>query len=392
MFKTTTAQRKIAKLRKRIRVVQGGSSSSKTFTIIPLLITYACQVPNSEISIVSESIPHLRRGAIRDFLKIMQWTDNFNDANWNKSSLTYTFKNGSYIEFFSADQPDKMRGARRDVLFINECNNINFETYQQLAIRTRKFIYLDYNPSSEFWVHTELINDADTDFIILTYKDNEALEESIVKEIEKNKIKAEQEEKSGHRGFWWNWWQVYGLGQIGSLQGVVFRNWEIVDVVPSESVLLGYGMDFGFTNDPTTLIAVYEHRGEYIFHELIYERELLNNMIHNRMSELKVSKQKTIYADSADPKTIAELRRYGWKVEGADKGEIMYGIAKMQEVNFKVTASSVNLITELKYYIWATDKSGKSLNKPIDDFNHGIDAVRYYFHSFRKNKGRYVVV
>jgi phage terminase large subunit len=392
MFKETTAQRKISKLRKRVRVIQGGSSSSKTFTIIPLLITYAIQVPNSEISIVSESIPHLRRGAIRDFIKIMQWTSNFTDANWNKSSLTYTFNNGSYIEFFSADQPDKMRGARRDVLFINECNNINFETYQQLAIRTRKFIYLDYNPSSEFWVHTELIGDSDTDFIILTYKDNEALEPSIVREIEKNRDKAEKEEAKGERGFWWNWWQVYGLGLIGSLQGVVFRNWELIDTLPNEARLLGYGMDFGFTNDPTTLTAVYEHEGQYIFHELIYETGLLNNQLHSRMVQNEVSKSKTIYADSADPKTIAELRRYGWKVEGADKGEIMYGIAKMQEATFKVTSTSTNLIKELKYYIWATDKSGKSLNKPIDDFNHAIDGVRYYFHSFRKNKGRYVVV
>src|SRR6056297_1395877 len=204
MFQATTAQRKISKLRKRIRIVQGGTSSSKTFSIIPMLVQYAIQRPQSEISIVSESIPHLKRGAIRDFKKIMIWTQNWIDQNFNRSTHTYNFTNGSFMEFFSADQSDKLRGARRDVLFINECNNIDFESYQQLAIRTKKFIYLDYNPTSKFWVHNELMDDAD--FVVLTYKDNEALEQSIVKEIEKARDKAKYSE------YWANWWKVYGLG------------------------------------------------------------------------------------------------------------------------------------------------------------------------------------
>ena len=190
MFQRTTAQAKIAKLRKRVRIVQGGTSSSKTFSIIPLLITHAMQNPYTEISIVSESIPHLKRGAVKDFVNIMVMTGNFRDSQFNKSDLKYKFLNGSFIEFFSADQPDKLRGARRHVLFVNECNNIDFESYNQLAIRTRDFIYLDYNPTQEFWVHTELIKDSDSDFVILTYKDNEALDKAIVKEIEKAKEKA----------------------------------------------------------------------------------------------------------------------------------------------------------------------------------------------------------
>ena len=202
MLQKTTAQTKIAKLRKRIRIVQGGTSSSKTFTILPLLIQYAIKVPNSEISVISESIPHLKRGALKDFLKIMQWTNNFYPANFNKSSLTYRFTNKSYIEFFSADQPDKLRGARRDVLFINECNNVNFESYQQLAIRTKKFIYLDYNPTHEFWVHKELLQDPESEFVILTYKDNEALDPAIVKEIEKARDKA------ATSNYWANWWKL----------------------------------------------------------------------------------------------------------------------------------------------------------------------------------------
>ena len=208
MFQRTTAQDKIAALRSRVRVVQGGTSSSKTFSIIPTLIMYAVDNKGSEISIVSESIPHLRRGAIRDFLKIMIAIGNSTN-NWNKSTLTYNFSNGSFIEFFSADQSDKLRGARRDILFVNEANNINWEAYHQMSVRTRKFIYIDYNPTQEFWAHTELIGRDGTDFVILTYKDNEALEPAIVKEIEAARDKASESP------YWKNWWNVYGLGQTG---------------------------------------------------------------------------------------------------------------------------------------------------------------------------------
>jgi phage terminase large subunit len=282
MFQRTTAQSKISKLRKRIRIVQGGTSSSKTFSIIPLLISYAIETPNSEISIVSESIPHLKRGAVKDFISIMVMTGKYKDSSFNKSDLKYRFGNGSFIEFFSVDQPDKLRGARRDILFINECNNIHFEAYNQLAIRTKKFIYLDYNPTSEFWVHTELMNDPDSEFIILTYKDNEALAPALVKEIEKAK------EKAKFSAYWANWWSVYGLGQVGSLEGVIFSNWSQIDTVPEGAKLIGYGMDFGFTNDPTTLIAVYRFNDCLVVNELIYKTGLLNSDIINKLGELGI--------------------------------------------------------------------------------------------------------
>lgn len=370
MFQKTTAQAKIAALRKRVRVVQGGTSSSKTFSIIPLLVTYAAKHNGSEISIVSESIPHLRRGAIRDFVKIMEWTGNFNQERWNRSSLTYTFANGSFIEFFSADQPDKMRGARRDILFMNEANNINWETYMQLSIRTRKFIYIDYNPSAEFWAHTELIGQPSTDFVILTYKDNEALEPAIVAQIESARDKAQTSE------YWRNWWNVYGLGLVGALQGVIFNNWKQIDELPTDAKLLGIGLDFGFTNDPTAAIAVYQHDGRYILDEMIYETGLLNSDIAAKLKGHTC----TIIADSAEPKSIEELRRLGLRIKGATKGtdSVRFGIQLLQENEWLVTAGSVNLIKELRGYSWEVDKTGKQTGNPIGHLNHAIDAWRYW--------------
>lgn len=380
-FQTTTAQSKIARLRKRIRIVQGGTSSSKTFSIIPLLISYAIENPMSEISVVSESIPHLKRGAIKDFQKIMILCDLYKDSQFNKSDLKYRFKNGSYIEFFSVDQPDKLRGARRDILFVNECNNIDFESYQQLSVRTKKFIYLDYNPTNEFWVHTELMNDKDTDFVVLTYKDNEALDKAIVKEIEKAKEKAKTST------YWANWWNVYGLGQLGSLEGVIFNNWQIIDNIPTEATLLGFGLDFGFSNDPSSLIAVFQYNDKIICDERIYATGLLNSDIIRLMNH---DKRLPIWADSAEPKSIEEIRRAGFNIKSVEKGKdsIVYGISVLQDKEILVTKPSINLIKELRSYSWDTDKAGKKLNKPIDDFNHAIDALRYFAMMHFKNSNR----
>jgi len=385
MLIQTTAQTKIKQLRKRIRIVQGGTSSSKTFTILPLLIQYAYQTPNSEISVVAESIPHLKRGALKDFLKIMDWTNNFNPNNFNKSNLTYKFSNGSYIEFFSADQPDKLRGARRDILFINECNNVTFESYQQLSIRTKKFIYLDYNPTNEFWVHTELMNEPTSDFIILTYKDNEALDPAIVKEIEKAKEKAKTS------SYWENWWKVYGLGQIGSLDGVIFNNWQTIDTIPEEARLLGYGVDFGYSNDPTAIVEVYKWNDQRIINEICYQKELSNSQIAKF-----IKTQDDCYCDSAEPKSIAELRAFGINARAVRKGadSINFGIQVMQEQSYLITKKSTNLINELRKYAWDKDKkTGATLNKPIDMFNHAIDSWRY--HEMESigtpNKGNYFI-
>lgn len=368
-FVYTTAISKLRKLKKRVKIVPGGTSAGKTFGILPILIDSAIKTPGLEISVVSESIPHLRKGALKDFLKIMKATNRYIDANYNRSFLTYTFSNGSYIEFFSADQEDKVRGPRRNILYINECNNITFETYHQLAIRTSLSIWLDFNPSNEFWAYTELKNDEDVEWLTLTYKDNEGLPESIVKEIEKAKEKAKTSK------FWENWWNVYGLGQLGSLEGVIFSNWRKIDSLPPEARLIGYGLDWGYTNDPTAVVAVYEWNGKRILDEIVYRQGMVNADIAPYLPKGTI-----VYADSAEPKSIEEIRRFGVMIKAVTKGadSINFGIQIMQSQEYLITARSTNLIKEFREYCWDTDKTGKKLNKPIDRMNHGIDAVRYH--------------
>lgn len=365
----TSAIRKINALKKRIKIIQGGTSAGKTYGILPILITKAATYPLMEISVVAESIPHLRRGALKDFLKIMKETNRYFDERFNKSLLRYEFANGSVIEFFSADDSSKLRGARRDVLYINECNNVTFESYNELAIRTKKEVYLDFNPANEFWVHKELKDEPDADFIILTYKDNEALDDSIVQQIEKNRLKAETS------AYWSNWWRVYGLGEVGMLEGVIFSNWKTIDTIPDQAKLIGIGLDFGYTNDPTAIIEVYNYNGQRILNELKYQTGMLNSDIAKVLP-----KHVPVYADSSEPKSIDEIRRYGITIKGVTKGKdsINYGIDVMQRQDYLVTSQSTNLIKELRSYCWDVDKQGTRLNKPIDTMNHAIDATRYH--------------
>ena len=371
----TTSIDKIRRLRKRKKIVQGGSSSGKTFAILIILIDYCIRVPNTEVSVVSESMPHLRRGALRDFLKIMKETGRYNDNFYNKSNLIYTFSNDSYIEFFSADQPDKLRGARRDILYINECNNVDYESYQQLSMRTRGDIYLDYNPSNRFWVHDEVMNNIDADFIILKYTDNEALEPSIIAEFDAARKKALTSD------YWANWVKVYVEGELGSLQGAVFQNFRQIDRIPSDARLIGVGLDFGYSVDPSAAVALYYQDGQYIVDELFYQKELTNS----DLSKLLISFDKSadVYCDSAEPKSVAELKRYGVKAHSVKKGKdsILYSIDLIQTYDFLVTSSSKNLLKELENYTWKIDRLGQSTNQPIDRFNHAIDAMRYIFMS-----------
>lgn len=378
LLKQTTALTKISSLRRRLRIIQGGTSASKTFSILAYLIHVAQTNPDILISVVSESMPHLRLGAIRDFTFIMKAQNYWDEAAWGKVFNTYVFPNGATIEFFSVDS-SKAHGPRRDILFLNECNNVTYEIYTQLETRTRKVIILDYNPTSEFWVHTEVMPNNKHDYLKLTYLDNEALEPAIVRSIESRKHNA-------------NYWRVYGLGEVGVLEGLIYENWEPIESVPPEAVLLRHTLDFGFTNDPSAIVDLYKYEGGFLLDEKLYLSGQKNKALANKLRTTEgldpvqqdntfIGKTSTLtIADSSEPKSIEEIKECGVKIIGAVKGpdSIDFGVQLMQDQKLYVTASSVNLIKELRNYAWKVDKkTGKSLNVPIDDWNHALDAVRY---------------
>jgi len=374
----------------RKKVIQGGTSAGKTLAILAVLIDIAAK-NKTEISVVSESIPHLRRGAIKDFAKVMQWTGRWVADRWNKTLLTYNFANGSVIEFFSADSEARLRGARRQVVYINEANNIDFESYYQLAIRTSEAIYIDFNPTHEFWAHTEVLPEQDAELIILTYNDNEALPDTIRKDIELNRTKAETS------AYWANWWKVYGLGQVGTLQGAIYEDFEVVEGIDvSRAKFVALGLDWGFSNDPTALVAIYRQGDCLLIQELLYATGLTNQDIADKLRTLGITRAWEIVADSAEPKSIEEIYRLGFNIKPAEKGpdSVRNGIDILKRFKLQVTKDSTNLIKELRSYTWATDKEGKNTGVPIDSFNHACDAMRYVaLNKLRvSNSGKYVVV
>jgi phage terminase large subunit len=375
MYRKTTAVDKILGCKKRIRVIQGGSSAGKTIAILLCLIDYAGWKKNALISVVSETIPHLKRGAIRDFLSIMEARGYYKESNWNRTDFIYTFETGSRIEFFSADTPDKVRGPRRDILFINEANNVSFETYTQLAIRTNEFIYLDYNPVQQFWVHDEVIPKLDHDFLILTYKDNEGLPEAIVQEIESRR---------GNKYFW----TVYGLGELGEIEGLIYPGWQEVDEIPPEARLERRWLDYGYSNDPTAIGDMYYCNGALYLDEVVYQKGLANKQIADII--LNQQRKVPVVADSAEPKSNDELRSYGITVLDADKGKdsVNAGIQLVQDQQIFVTKRSLNIIKERRNYMWLKDKDGKGINEPTPIFNHHMDGIRYAVRSLVPLKRR----
>jgi phage terminase large subunit len=389
-FKYTTAISRIRRMTARKKVIQGGTSAGKTLAILAVLIDIAAK-NKTEISVVSESIPHLRRGAIKDFAKVMQWTGRWVADRWNKTLLTYHFANGSIIEFFSADSEARLRGARRQVVYINEANNIDFESYYQLAIRTSEAIYIDFNPTHEFWAHTEVLREDDSELLILTYQDNEALPDTIKRDIELNRTKAETS------AYWANWWKVYGLGQVGTLQGAIYEDFEVVEGIDvSRAKFVALGLDWGFSNDPTALVAIYRQGDCLLIQELLYSTGLTNQDIADKLRSLGITRAWEIVADSAEPKSIEEIYRLGFNIKPAEKGpdSVRNGIDILKRFKLQVTKDSTNLIKELRSYTWATDKEGKNTGVPIDSFNHACDAMRYVaLNKLRvSNSGKYVVV
>lgn len=374
IFKRTTATEKLLRLKKRIKGIAGGTSASKTISILMILIDKAQSDPKPTLtSVVSESFPHLKRGAIRDFLNIMEAHGYFQDSKWNKTDYTYTFDNGSKIEFFSADMPSKVRGPRRDRLFINEANNIPYEAYDQLEIRTKDEIWLDWNPTNEFWFYTDVKDKPGVDFLKLTYKDNEGLDENIVKSIESRKGNA-------------NWWKVYGLGELGEVESKIYKGWEIIDDIPHEARLERYGLDFGYSQDPAVIVAIYYYNGGYILDEVTYQVGLKNRQLADIIKNLEPG---LVIADSAEPKSIDELKEYGINVLPSIKGQgsVNRGINYVQDQKISMTKRSLNLIKEYRNYLWKTDKDGKITNIPDVGFDHSMDAVRYGMESLKGQVG-----
>jgi len=390
-FIRTTAVNKVRELKRFVKGVQGGSSASKTYSILAVEIDHCTKNPYTETSVVAESIPHLKRGAMRDFMKIMTVTGRFNAARWNATDFRYKFANGSYIEFFSADDDSKLRGARRDRLYMNEANNLSFHAYTELAARTKQSVILDWNPVNEFWFHSELMHDEDVDFLILTYKDNEACPKSAKDFIEKARVKAETSE------YWANWYKVYGLGQVGTLQGAIYEDFEVVEGIDvSRAKFVALGLDWGFSNDPTALVAIYRQGDCLLIQELLYATGLTNQDIADKLRSLGITRAWEIVADSAEPKSIEEIYRLGFNIKPAEKGpdSVRNGIDILKRFKLQVTKDSTNLIKELRSYTWATDKEGKNTGVPIDSFNHACDAMRYVaLNKLRvSNSGKYVVV
>lgn len=355
------------------KVIQGGMSSGKTFGILTLLISYAQTYKDSIITVIGKSYGHLKDGAARDFKKILNEVNLWEEDRWNKSEMNYNFPNGSVIEFRSIDKMGA-HGPRRDVLFVNEANAIAYDVFDQLASRTRDFVIIDYNPSAKFWAHEELVEKRadDTSFLVLTYKDNEALGNREIANIESHKPKAGEEPS--------NWWTVYGLGQIGSLEGNVYEGWVEMDRedIISCGKLVRYGLDFGFSNDETALVGIYElEDGRFGITQELFKKGILNSQYASIFETKGIDKNVLIVADSARPETIAEIKASGYRIIGADKnaGSVLRGIDRVSEK--QIVYCGADLKREYLSYAWRKKRTGEILDEPQDGNDHLMDALRY---------------
>lgn len=346
---------------------QGSSRSAKTTSTIIWLCVYAENHPNTSISIVRATLPALKGSVLRDFMWAMDMLGFWNKSSFNKSELTYYLANGSFFEFFSCADEQRLRGRKRDILFVNEANELSFIEWQQLQMRTTLFSILDYNPSfsEEHWIN-QVNEEKNTYFFISTYKDNPFLEKKVIDEIESLKWKNK------------SLWQIYGLGQRAIVEGLVFPKFDIVDYIPREAERHHYvGMDLGYTNDSTAITEVALFRDCLYIDELCYKTHMLTSDIINELK--KIEWEPEIISESADPRMVDEIYNAGLNINPVHKynGSIMAGITKMQEYHIKITKRSLNIIKEFRNYTYQQDKEGKWLNKPIDMWNHAIDSVRY---------------
>jgi phage terminase large subunit len=383
MFTRTTAVNKLLAMKARKKIIQGGTSAGKTYGIIPILIDYATKNPRCVITVVAESIPAVKNGAARIFRDVMQDTNRWVESRYRLNPMEYKFHNEAIIQFTAFDTTGKAKAAgKREVLFINEANHISFDIADALMVRS-KSTWLDYNPDNPFWAHTEILNDHDAEFLLLTYKDNEALPKEILAEINIKIAKAyhnpdgdRKDPNNVKNEYWANWCRVYVDGEVGVLQGAIFNNWKIGEF--DTSLPYSHGLDFGFSNDPDSLVkvAVDRKRMKIYLEEKLYKT---GNSTQQLVDILKaaVNPKDVIIADSADPRTINDLREKNLNVVPARKGpdSVRNGIKRMQDYEIVVTAESLNTINELRRYVWQEKRS----ETPIDAFNHQIDPARYAF-------------
>jgi len=366
----------------KIVIEQGGTRSGKTYNILLYIIFHYCQVNKGKtITICRKTFPALRASVMRDFLDILKQHDKYDEELHNKSNSEYELS-GNLVEFISLDQPQKVRGRKRNLLFINEANDLSFEDWQQLVFRTEDKIILDYNPSDEYhWIYDKVKDRDDADFYITTYLDNPFLEPSIKAEIERLKDTDEQ------------YWQIYGLGQKGISKATIF-NFTETNVIPEDAEFVSYGADAGYTNDPTTLVSVYKKDYNLYVKEHLYQTQMTTVDIHNKWKQIGITRE-PIYFDSAEPRLIEELRRMGWNVRPSIKGadSVNAGIDLLKRFKIHIYKDSHNAIQEFRNYKWQEDKSGKLMNKPVDKNNHLIDATRYATYSVlsKPNFGRYAI-
>ena len=381
-IKTNVVFEHLDESKKKIVIEQGGTRSGKTYNILMWIVFGYCTTEvGKTITICRKTYPALRSSSMRDFFEILKEYGLYKEENHNKSNSEYKLY-GNLIEFISLDQPQKLRGRKRDLLYINEANEISFEDWQQLIFRTTGKVILDYNPSDEFhFIYDKIKPRDDADFFITTYKDNPFLEPDTIREIERLK------------DIDLNYWKIYGLGEIGSSQALIYKFNEVPEV-PKEASFLSMGLDWGYTNDETALISVYKLGDDLYFKELIFKKGLTNVDIHNEMKRLEVGRSE-IFADSSEPKSIEDLYRMGWNIKPATKGQgsVNIGIDMLKRYRLNVTKESVNMLKEFRNYKWQEDKNGNILNTPCDLFNHSLDACRYalYDKLARPNYGKYAV-
>jgi len=367
---------------KKIVVEQGGTRSGKTYNIILWIIFQYCTTnQNKIITICRKTFPSLRATVLRDFISILQANNIYSEKFHNKSNSEYHLF-GNLVEFISLDQPQKIRGRKRDMLFINEANELYFEDWQQLLFRTQEKIILDFNPSDEYhWIYDKVLPREDCAFFKTTYLDNPFVEDSIIQEIERLRDTDDE------------YWQVYGLGERAASRSTIFKYTE-VNQVPIDAALIAYGMDFGYTNDPTTFVAVYTQGHNLYVKEHLYRTQMTTQDI-NLFLRGENLLSNPIYADSAEPRLISELRRMGHNILPSIKGRdsVNAGIDLLKRYKIHILASSTNAISEFRNYKWKEDKAGMLINTPEDKHNHIIDPCRYATYSIlsRPNFGKYTL-